>query len=215
MKPRGRRTRWLAGLALLAASLAFAQPEPGREFGLVNPPRPVGTGDRIEVIEFFYYGCPVCYETEPLLSRWLGTAPADVAIRRVPAVSSEAWAPLAKLFYTLDALGQVDRLHRTVYESLQLDDVRLSDEKVVLEWVARNGIDREKFADAYRSAEVAARVEHARELVRAYDVGGVPTFVVDGKYRTSARLAGGTKHAIEVLDYLVRLARRERASKTP
>jgi thiol:disulfide interchange protein DsbA len=207
----GRAAKWLLALALAAAAAqAIAQPQPGREFNRLDPPRPVSTGSRIEVIEFFYYGCPVCYETEPLLSRWLAAAPDDIAIRRVPALSSESWAPFARLFYTLDALGQIDRLHWPIYESFQLDDVKLNDEKIMLDWAARSGVDREKFAGAYRSPEVAARVDHARELIRAYDVSGVPTFVVDGKFTTSARLAGGTKQVIQVLDDLVKLARRER-----
>jgi len=207
----GRTGKSLAALALLAAAFAAsAQPRPGREFVRLDPPRPVSTGSRIEVIEFFYYGCPVCYETEPLLSRWLAAAPDDVAIRRVPAVSSESWAPFARLFYTLAALGQIDRLHWPVYEGFQLDDVKLNDERIMPDWAARNGVDRQRFVDAYRSPEVAARVEHARELIRAYDVSGVPTFVVDGRFVTSARLAGGTKQVIAVLDELVERARQER-----
>ena len=209
MEPSGYPGKWLAALALFAAA-ASAQPQLGREFERLDPPRPVSTGNRIEVIEFFYYGCPVCYETEPLLSRWLATAPDDVAIRRVPAVSSESWASFARLFYTLDALGQIDRLHWPIYENFQLDDVKLNDEKIMPDWAARNGVDRQRFVESYRSPEVAARVEHARELIRAYDVSGVPTFVVDGKFVTSARLAGGTKQVIQVLDHLVRLARQER-----
>jgi thiol:disulfide interchange protein DsbA len=211
MKLNACAGKWLLAFALaIAGTPAAAQSQPGRDFNRLDPPRPVSTGGRIEVIEFFYYGCPVCYETEPLLSRWLSAASGDIAIRRVPAVSSESWAPFARLFYTLDALGQIDRLHWPIYENFQLDDVRLNDEKVMPDWAARNGIERRRFVEAYRSPEVAARVEHARELIRAYDVSGVPTFVVDGKFVTSARLAGGTKRVIEVLDDLVKLARQER-----
>src|SRR5579864_4974864 len=102
----------LFALALTAmASTAAAQLEVGREFIRLDPPRPVATGGRIEVIEFFYYGCPICYETQPLLSRWLITAPEYVAIRRVPALSTENWESFAKLFYTLEALGEIGRLH--------------------------------------------------------------------------------------------------------
>jgi thiol:disulfide interchange protein DsbA len=212
MKLNGCAGKWLLALALAAAAApGAAQPQAGRDFSRLDPPRPVSTGSRIEVIEFFYYGCPVCYETEPMLSRWLTGAPDDVAMRRIPAVSSESWAPFARLFYTLDALGQIDRLHWPIYDSFQLDDVRLNDEKIMPDWAARNGVDRQRFVETYRSPEVAARVEHARELIRAYDVSGVPTFVVDGKFVTSARLAGGTRQVIEVLDSLVKLAREQRA----
>jgi thiol:disulfide interchange protein DsbA len=211
MKLRARLERALLAWAFaLLAGTASAQIQLGREFQRVEPPRPTLAGNRVEVIEFFYYGCPVCYETEPFLSRWLGTVPEYVALRRVPALSTEAWGPLAKLFYTLDALGQIDRLHWPVYDSFHFEDVRLNDEKIMADWAARNGIDRRRFLGTYGSPEVAAKVAQARELLKAYDVRGVPTFIVDGKFLTSARLAGGTQQVVQVVDQLVRLAREER-----
>jgi len=189
---------------------ASAQIQAGREFKLLDPPRPVATGSRIELIEFFYYGCPACYETQPLLSRWLVTAPEYVEIRRVPAMSSENWEPYAKLFYALEALEQVGRLHWPVYDNIHFDNVTLNDEKVMADWVARNGVERQTFIDAYNSPAVRAKVNAAREMIKSYDVHGVPTFVIDGKYLTSARLAGGTRQVIQVLDELVKRARQER-----
>jgi len=211
MKPRGRLAKWLLAWAFaLLAGAASAQIQPGREFQRIEPQRPVSADGRIEVIEFFYYGCPVCYETEPFLSRWLVTAPEYVELRRVPALSSEAWGPFAKLFYTLDALGQIGRLHWPVYDSFHFEDVRLNDEKIMADWAARNGIERRRFSGTYDSPEVAAKVAQARELLKAYDVRGVPTFIVDGKFLTSARLAGGTQQVVQVVDQLVRRAREER-----
>jgi len=194
----------------LLAGAASGQIQLGREFQRVEPPHPTTAGNRVEVIEFFYYGCPVCYETEPFLSRWLGTAPEYVAIRRVPALSTEAWEPFAKLFYTLETLGLVERLHWPVYDQFHFEDVKLNDEKIMVGWAARNGIDRRKFAETYGSPGVAAKVAQARELLKSYDVRGVPTFIVDGRFLTSARLAGGTQQVIQVVDHLVKLAREER-----
>ena len=211
MEPRGCLQKWLfASVFVLLAGAASAQTQPGREFQRIEPQRPVAADGRIEVIEFFYYGCPVCYETQPFLSRWLGTAPEYVAIRRVPALSTEAWEPFAKLFYTLETLGQLGRLHWPVYDQFHFENVKLNDEKIMVDWAARNGIERQKFAEVYGSSGVAARVAQARELLKAYDVRAVPTFIVDGKFLTSARLAGGTEQVIQVLDHLVRLAREER-----
>jgi protein dithiol oxidoreductase (disulfide-forming) len=201
----------LLALALTATALtATAQLEVGREFIRLDPPRPVATGGRIEVIEFFYYGCPICYETQPLLSRWLITAPEYVAIRRVPALSTENWESFAKLFYTLETLGEIGRLHWPIYDKFHFDGIKLNDEKVMIDWVSHNGIDPKKFAETYQSPEVAAKVAQAREMMKTYEIRGVPTFVVDGKYVTSARMAGGTKQMIQVLDHLVKLARQER-----
>jgi thiol:disulfide interchange protein DsbA len=211
MRQRGSLKKWLLAPALLLFALnASAQFQAGREFQRLEPPHPAALDGRIEVIEFFYYGCPVCHETEPLLSRWFGTVPDYVAIRRVPALSSEAWEPLAKLFYTLEALKQVERLHWPVYDNIHFEDLKLGDEKVMVDWAVRNGIEREAFVQAYGSAAVADKVAQARELLKAYGVRAVPTFIVDGKFLTSARLAGGTEQVLQVLDHLVRLAREER-----
>jgi thiol:disulfide interchange protein DsbA len=211
MKPRLRLEKWLLAAALsLLAGAASAQIQPGRDFQRIEPPRPAHADGRIEVIEFFYYGCPVCYETQPFLSRWLDTAPGYAAIRRVPALSTEAWEPFAKLFYTLEELGQAGRLHRQVYDNFHFEDVKLNDEKIMVDWAVRNGIDRHKFLETYGSREVAAKVALARELLKTYDVRGVPTFIVDGKFLTSARLAGGTQQVIQVVGHLVKLAREER-----
>jgi thiol:disulfide interchange protein DsbA len=203
--------RWLLAPALaLHAFGAAGQTGPAPDFQRIDPPHATAADGRVEVIEFFYYGCPVCYETEPLLSRWLGSAPDYVFMRRVPALSSEAWEPFAKLYYALEALGQAERLHWPVYDSFHFEDVKLNDEKVMVDWVARNGVDREKFVETYASPSVAGKIAQARELLKSYDVRAVPTFIVDGRFLTSARLAGGTEQVVNVLDRLVRLAREER-----
>lgn len=208
LRPAGRL--WAAILAVCAFSAA-AQTPPASEFRRLDPPRQRAVaGERIEVIEFFYYGCPVCYETQPSLTQWLAAAPADVAIRRVPALSSEKWEPYAKLFYALESLGEIDRLHWPIYDSIHFWDVKPGEESTMLDWVASKGVERRQFLDAYASAAVAANVTRARELLKSYDVHGVPTFIVDGKFLTSAKLAGGTREVVEVVDRLVKLARQER-----
>jgi thiol:disulfide interchange protein DsbA len=204
------KTAFLALVLAAAATAASAQIQVGREFNRLDPPRPVATGSRIELIEFFYYGCPVCYETQPLLSRWLVTAPEYVEIRRVPAMSSENWEPFAKLFYALEALEQIGRLHWPIYDSIHFEGVMLNDEKVMADWVSRNGVERQTFIDAYNSPAVRAKVNAASEMIKVYNVRGVPTFVIDGKYLTSARLAGSTQQVMQVLDELVKRARQER-----
>jgi len=202
----------LTALVLAACAAAdSAQVPPGREFRRLEPPRASAADARIEVIEFFYYGCTVCYETQPDLSRWLATAPKDVSVRRVPALSSEKWEPYAKLYYSLESLGEIDRLHWPIYDNIHFWNVRLNEEKTMADWAVSNGLERQRFLDTYRSADVAAKTARARELLKSYGVRGVPTFIVDGKFLTSARLAGGTKEVVEVVDRLVKLARQERS----
>jgi len=204
----------VACLALLAAGAAWAQSPPveGRDFRTLEPARPAPR-DRLEVIEFFYYGCPVCYETEPALVRWLQGAGADVQLRRVPAANPVAWESFARTYYTLEALGELERLHWAVYDNHHFDDRRLDVEANIDAWIAANGVDAARFHDVWHSLETRQKVEFARRMLGTYDVHGVPTFVVDGRYVTSPKMAGGVKEAIAVLDALVRRARAERAAR--
>lgn len=196
----------------LAAAAAQAQPiaQPGRDYVLLDPAHKVTSGDKIEVIEFFYYGCPVCYELEPKLSRWFYNGPGSVELRRVPAISSDNWDNFAKLFYTLDAMGQLARLHWPVYDNFHFNGIKLNEEAVAANWVSHNGIDKQKFIEAYRSPQIQAKLAEAREMTKSYEIKGVPGIVVDGKYLTSARLTGGTDQLLRVVDELVTLARKER-----
>lgn len=202
-------------LLAFAAASAQAQQQPipqlSREYIRLDPPHPVATGDKIEIIEFFYYGCPICYELQPTLSRWLFKAPDFIALRRVPAVSSDNWENFAKLFYTLEAIGDLPRLHWPIYDNFHFDGIKLNEEAVMTDWVSRNGVNREKFTQTYHSPEVAAKVNAAREMLKSYEVRGVPSIVVDGKFLTSARMAGGTRELMKVVDQLVEQARKERA----
>jgi len=205
--------RWLAVAVLCCAATmvqAQVQYQAGREYVRLDPPRPVATGSRIEVLEFFYYGCPICYEFQPHLSRWIFQAPDYVSLQRIPVLSSENWEPFAKMYYALDSLGEVGRLHWPVYDNFHFDGVKLNEVKVMIDWVSRNGVDRDKFIGALESGEVKARLEQSRDLVKNYEVRAVPAVVVDGKYLTSARLAGGTRQLALVLDFLVKMARTQR-----
>lgn len=207
------RTAFAALLLAFAASGAQAQSvaQLGRDYIRLDPPRAVTSGERIEVIEFFYYGCPVCYELEPTLSRWIFNAPGSVALRRVPVLSSDNWDNFAKLFYTLEAMGQLTRLHWPVYDNFHFNGVKLNDEPVMAGWVSHNGLDKQKFTDTYRSPEIQAKLASARAMTRSYEIRGVPSMVVDGKFLTSANMAGGTRELMQVVDQLVELARKERA----
>ncbi len=207
------RTAFAALLLAFAASGAQAQSvaQLGRDYIRLDPPQAVTSGERIEVVEFFYYGCPVCYELEPTLSRWIFNAPGSVALRRVPVLSSDNWDNFAKLFYTLEAMGQLTRLHWPVYDNFHFNGVKLNDEVVMAGWVSHNGLDKQKFTDTYRSPEIQAKLAGARTMTQSYGIRGVPSIVVDGKFLTSANMAGGTRELMLVVDQLVELARKERA----
>ena len=199
-------------LALTAATLVGAQTVPvaGRDYLVIDPPRPGSPGATIEVIEFFYYGCPVCYESQPHIARWLASAGADVSLIRVPSAFTDESESYALTFYALQAGGRLAQLHGPVYENHHFDDKRLGEEKNLLDWLTRNGMDAGRFREARNSAENRARVAEGRRIFETYDVKGVPAFAVDGRYLTSARLANGGKEMMDGGEYLVGRAREER-----
>ena len=204
-------------LALVCvATLAHAQ-ETRRaranfEYRLIEQ-QPVASGEKIEVIDFFWYGCPHCYNLQPALEDWIGRKPADVALRRVPVILRDNWAPHARIYYTLEALGELERLHQQVYHGYHVQELHMSKPDVMAQWAVRHGIDRQKWLDAYDSIGVSQKVQRAKELTWAYNVQGTPTLVVDGRYLTSSSMAGSERGMIPILDELIRIARQQRAHK--
>jgi len=176
-------------------------------------PRPVTTGEKIEVIDFFWYGCPYCNELQPALEAWLRRKPADVELRRIPVILRDAWSPHARIYYTLEALGETQRLHSRVYHSYHVEELHMSKPEVMVEWAVRHGIDRDRWLAAYNSLEVEQQVRQATELTRNYDVQGTPSLVVDGRYITSSGMTESVRGVIPVLNELIRIAREQRAKR--
>lgn len=199
---------WLSCLAVLV----HAEPQLGREYGLVAQPQPTDA-KKIEVMEVFSYACPHCFNLEPTIAQWSKKLPRDVAFTRLHAVSNPAWVSLGKLYYALESLGELERLHADAFNAFHIKDVRLGDEKTATEWVAKQGVDAKKFGDAYNSFGVQSKVARSKQLTTAYGINGVPTIVVAGKYQTSAQMAGGHDNTLKVTEYLIDLVRHERAGK--
>jgi len=200
----------LASLAL--AGRASAQEVRARqniEYRLI-PVQPVETGANIEVIDFFWYGCPYCNELQPALEDWIKRKPADVAVRRVPVILKDNWAPHARIYYTLDLLGEVERLHQKVYHSYHVEELAMSKPDVMEQWAAKNGIERRRWIDAYFSPEVDGRIARAFQATKRYDIQGTPSLVVDGRYLTSSSMTPTVRGMIPVVEDLVRLARQNR-----
>lgn len=200
-----------AAFLLVAQASAGAQTAAisGRDFLVIDPPRAAPFAGRIEVIEFFFYGCPVCYEAQPYIARWRAAAKPDVLHIRVPSATSADGENFALTYYALEANGQIERLHEAVYENYHFDNERLNDETKLLEWLARNGVDAEAFRALRDSSENRARVAAGRRSYESYNMRAVPAFAVDGRFVTSARLAGGVKEMLEVVARLVERARDE------
>lgn len=206
----------LKSLALAAASLLFAAAASAQApFTVLSPPQPTEGGGKIEVLEFFWYGCPHCYSLEPAVNKWLQTAPKDVVFKRVPAVPSDSWGEMAKVYYTLETMGVLDQYHPKVFDAMHKSNLNLSNRKIREKWLAENGIDPAKFAEVEKSFTVATKVNRAKQLTYAYKVDSVPRVFVDGKYYTSAEQAGGSERLFAVVDQLLVRARKEKTAGTP
>ena len=205
-----RRLLPVAGAFLAALSMAAAAQsvDEGKEYLRLKNPQPVESGKKIEVIEFFSYGCPHCADLEPILQGWIKTMPADVQLRRIPVMYQDRWIPLAKIYYTLDALGEEKRLSPEVFSALHARGMSLWQDKTFFDWAASQGIDRKKVEDMYNSFAISGKVNRARQAAEAYQVQSVPSFVVDGKFVT---YKVSTHKAIPpTLDALIAKARAER-----
>ncbi len=203
------------GIAL--ASLALAGRAPAQEVRArqnieyrVIPVQPVETGERIEVIDFFWYGCPYCHELQPALEDWIKRKPDDVAVRRIPVILRDSWAPHARIYYTLELLGEAERLHLQVYHSYHVEQLSMSKPEVMEQWAVKNGIERRRWVDAYFSPEVDGRIARAFQATKRYDVQGTPSVVVDGRYLTSSSMTPAVRGIVPVVEDLVRLARQNR-----
>jgi len=191
-------------LSILLAFAVQAQSfKEGEHYAVLEPPHAVASGSKVEVIEFFYYGCPVCFEAEPLVVRWLSRKGGEVQFLRVPAVPNERWAGFARTFYALEEIGELARLNWPLYDNHHFDGRRLDEEANLLRWLAGNGVDAQRFREIRDSPAVAAKVAKAKAMLEDYGIKRVPTFIVGGRYITSARDAGGAPELMQVVDYLV------------
>lgn len=196
-------------LGLLTLTPAFAaDPVEGRNYHRLQMPQPTEANGKVEVIEFFWYGCPHCMKFEPLLKAWVKKLPADVSFKEVPAILSESWAPGARLFYTLEAMGVLERVHDDVFAAMINQRLNLGNENVLFDWIANKGIDRKAFADTYKSFSIDAKVRRAAEMTQEYGFSGVPALVIGGKYSPGPELQS-YQHMLEVADFLIAKNRAE------
>ena len=198
--------KFLASLLFLFSSLALADaPKLGTEFDAVAQPITTENTAKIEVMEIFWYGCPHCYHMEEPLSAWVKKLPKDVYFKRMPGLPNASWAPMAKAFYAMDALGVGEKLHTSLFEAIHKNKtLNPTDEAAAIAWVtAQSGLDKLKVEQAFKSFSTNTNLNRAAQIFRASGATGVPTLVIDGKYITSATQAGGNEQALKVADYII------------
>lgn len=204
-----------AGLAVFGSLLpqVVAAPAAGRNYTVLDPALPVESTDKIEVIEFFWYGCPHCYHLEPYIEKWLETLPADATLRRVPAIFNERWARDAATFYAFEALGVLEKVHRPFFDAIHRDRLQSDNKQAMHEWLRKQGIDPQKFDEAVASFGVQSKVRRAMQLTAGYRIDGTPSLAVQGRYRISADQASSQEDMLATASYLIGLVRKSAAQK--
>jgi thiol:disulfide interchange protein DsbA len=206
----------IVGMFLAFAASAQGTPREGIDYLELKPPQPTESAGKIEVIEFFWYRCPHCYDLEPELEAWVKRLPRDAEFKRVPGVFNDDWAIDARIFYTLEALGEVGRLHRPLFDAIhQHGGVKLRGDayaKWVAEWLSKQGVDLKKYDELYRSFTVQTKTNRAIQMARAYRLDGVPTLAVQGRYVIVA--SSSRKAMLSTTDFLIGEARRSLAKGT-
>ncbi len=190
-------------LILLLASAPAAALEWGKDYVEVPVQPTSAKRGQVEVLEFFWYRCPHCFHLEPELNAWMKKLPKNVVFKRVPCVLNESWMHLRRGFYALEANGLLEKLHGDVFHAIHVEGLDLNPPGAFLDWAAKKGADRKKLAAAYDSFAVETKSMRAQQMTRAFKLSGVPAFVVNGKYSTSAYLTGGNPQTFKVLDELI------------
>ena len=204
----------LISLFLMCTSaLALAQGRPieeGFDYRSLPVAQVVEQKGKVEVLEFFWYGCPHCHDFEPELSAWIKRQNKDVVVKKVPVAFRDDLLIHSQLFYALESLGRSD-LHAKVMDAMHVSKKKLLSEPEITDWVGSQGVDVQAFLKAFKSFTVTSKARSSNQIAQAYRIDGVPTVAIQGKYITSPSIAGGSKaRAIQVMDYLVEKARKEK-----
>jgi protein dithiol oxidoreductase (disulfide-forming) len=201
-----------AAWALPAQAQAPAlKPTAGKDYLALSSRAPVDApADKVEVIEFFWYSCPHCNRFEPALEEWVKKLPKDVAFKRVPVAFRADFAPQQRLYYALEALGRLDDLHRKVFYAIHVERQPLNQDDAVIAWAEKQGLDKARFNEAYKSFNTANKLRRAVQLQDAYRVEGVPSLGIAGRFYTDGTLGQNMDRALQVTDHLIAEARRSR-----
>lgn len=197
-------------IGMTATATAAESIEAGKQYVELSSPVPVSKPGKIEVVELFWYGCPHCYHFEPVINPWIKKLPDDVHFVRIPAMFGGVWDAHGQMFVTLESMGVEDKVHAAVFDAIQQQGKKLANPEDMAEFLATQGIDKDAFLKAYNSFGVKSQVEKDKKLAMAYQISGVPTMIVNGKYRFDIGSAGGPEQALQVADQLIA---KERAAK--
>ncbi|MGV6818778.1 MAG: thiol:disulfide interchange protein DsbA/DsbL [Thiotrichales bacterium] len=194
-----------------AGSTAATTYQQGVHYELLKVPQPTEVAPgKIEVREIFSYSCPHCWRLEAPLEKWKATMPDDVELITMPGILAKNWMLLGKTYYALEAIGQLDAMHKRFFDAIHLQGRRFTSLDSLVRFFSSEGIDGEKFRSAMNSMVVNTKARHAESLVKKYEVTGVPALIVGGKYQV---LNSGATTYEELMDVVTFLVNKERASQ--
>jgi thiol:disulfide interchange protein DsbA len=213
--------RFLAALSIsliaFGANAAPNNPQNGVDYRTLEKPQQTEAGKKVEVIEFFWYACPHCNALEHDLVAWVKKQGDNIVFKRVPVAFRDTMAPQQKLFYTLEAMGKFDELHQKMFNAIHVEKRRVDSDAEILDFVVKNGVDKQKFLEVYNSFGVQSKAKRATQLMQAYQVDGVPLLAVDGRYLTSPSIVSASvgnrpepvlhQATFQVMDWLVNKAK--------
>ncbi|CAB1276880.1 thiol:disulfide interchange protein DsbA/DsbL [Candidatus Nitrosacidococcus tergens] len=175
----------------------------GKNYKVINPPLSVSQTEKPEIIEFFWYGCPHCYNFDPFLEKWIKDKGESIVFDRVPAVFRDSWAPGAQDYYTMKAMGIFDKIHRALFDEIHIKKNPLNTKKAFINFLGSQGIDKEEAASTFDSFAVQGKVQQAVTMTKASGITGVPALIINGKYSIDAGLAGNFEGMLDIADYLL------------
>jgi thiol:disulfide interchange protein DsbA len=204
-----------ATLFVLTSISAYSQEEQfleGGHYELLDEVQPVQTGEKIEVVEMFWYRCPHCFRLEPFLIEWQKNIPENAEYVPIPALLNPKWEFEARVFYTFDALGVLEEVHAKYFDAIHQQRLKIDTVEKLAAWSEENGVSGQAIKDTFQSFAVENKINFANVMSRKYGITGVPAIIVDGRYRTSVSLAGGHDKLIELINFLIGKAAQARAS---
>ena len=203
-------------ILILFSTLSLAvEPMPGVNFKTTKNTISTESKNKIEVIELFWYGCIHCYNMDPYLDKWADSLPKDVTFKRVPAIPRKDWVESAKAYYALETLGIVNKLHEKLFDAIHKEKLfKHNDTKALINWITLNGkLDKKKVESAFNSFSMKAKLSRSYKIFKAAGATGVPTMIIDGKYFTSSTMAGGEQNAIDIMNFIIKNVRKDKAKK--
>jgi thiol:disulfide interchange protein DsbA len=194
----------LSGLLAEAAQPQPKKPEAGTDYQVLKTRAPVeAPAGKVEVVEFFWYGCPHCNAFEPMLASWVRKLPRGIAFRRSHVSFRDDFGPQQRLYYALESLGLLEQLHARVFNAIHVQKIDLSRAEAIIAWVVKQGIDQAKFLARYNSYAMATQAKRATQLQDSYKVEGVPSLGVAGRFYTGGSMTGNMERALQVVEFLL------------